>query len=137
MIIYGADDAIKKWVSHNLIGSDDMFDEKATALGILVDNELAAGIVYHNYQPGILIEMTIFSVDKRWCNRHTLRVIFCYPFIQLGLERTQAICSANNEGVIMFLERLGFTREGFHRKAYFDGLDAVSFGMLKSDCRWV
>lgn len=137
MIVYGADDAICKWVSTNLSGSDDMFDDKCKALGVVVGSELLAGIVYTQYIPNVSIEMTVFSIDKRWCSRHTLREIFCYPFIQLRLERTQAVCSANNEGVIMFLKRLGFSQEGFHRKAYFDGSDAVSFGMLKSECKWI
>jgi len=136
VIVYGADEAVAKWVSLNLTGLDDSY-EKYSAIGIVKDEQLIAGVVYSNYQPNILIEMHIFSIDKRWCNRHTLRKIFCYPFIQLNLERTQAICSADNEGVHVFLEKIGFTREGYHRKAYFDGSDAVSFGMLKSECKWL
>jgi len=141
VIVYGADKEIADWVSRGLGGNVGMF-EPCTALGVVSRGTLSAGIVFNNYQETIdgkplLIEMTIFSVDSSWCTRHNLRKIFEYPFAQLKLERVQAICSSHNEGVIMFLKRVGFTHEGTHPKAYLDGGDALSFGMLKKDCKWI
>lgn len=141
MIVYGADDAVAEWVSLGLTGRKDSF-KLSKALGVLCDGQLVAGIVFNNYQEKndsspLSIEMTIYSVDKRWCTRHNLRKIFAYPFAQLRLERVQAVCSAHNEGVIMFLKKIGFMQEGRHRMAYFDGGDALSFGMLKHECRWL
>ena len=142
MIVYGADQAVADWVSFGLGSKQPLFTEKFTAIGVVEDSKLLAGIVYHNYiktidSKPLFIEMSIYSVDKRWCSRHNLRNIFLYPFIQLNLERTQAICAANDEGVIMFLERLGFKKEGLHRKAHLTGGDALSFGMLKDECKWI
>lgn len=141
MIVYGADKEIADWVSVGLGGKIGMFNPCA-ALGVLSKGNLSAGIVFNNYQETIdgcplMIEMTIFSVDKSWCTRHNLRKIFAYPFAQLKLERVQAVCSAHNEGVIMFLKRLGFKHEGTHPMAYWDGGDALSFGMLKPQCKWL
>lgn len=141
MIVYGADDAIADWVSIGLTGKIGAF-RPCRALGVLHKGKLAAGIVFSNYQETnggepLLVEMTIYSIDKRWCSRHNLHKIFAYPFAQLQLERVQAVCSAHNEGVIMFLKRIGFKHEGTHPKAYMDGGDALSFGMLKQDCKWV
>lgn len=141
MIVYGADEAIADWVSVNLTGKKGAFTP-SRALGVLHEGNLVAGVVYNNYQETndgkpLLVEMTIYSIDKRWCSRHNLRNIFAYPFSQLRLRRVQAICSAQNEGVIMFLKRIGFTHEGTHPSAYMDGSDALSFGMLKQNCRWI
>lgn len=136
MIVYGADDTVARWVSKGVSGEENIFDNYK-AIGIVIHSRLIAGIVYHNYHPKLFIELSIYSVDKRWCNRHNLKAIFSYPFAQLKLERVQATCSAQDKGVQMFLERIGFNREGYHPKAHWDGGDAVSYGMLKPDCRWL
>lgn len=141
MIVYGADDVISEWVSLGLTGRKDSF-RNSRALGVLRGDKLVAGVLFRDYQETVsgqplLIEMTIYSVDKKWCTRHNLRSIFSYPFAQLKLGRVQAICSAHNEGVIMFLKRIGFVQEGLHPRAYMDGGDALSFGMLIHQCKWI
>jgi len=37
----------------------------------------------------------------------------------------------------MFNKRLGFQLEGIHRQAWPMGGDALSFGMLKPECKWI
>lgn len=140
MIIYGADEAVCEWVSLNL-GSKNMFG-KARGLAVVKDNKVIAGVVYNNYTTDINnnplnIEMSIFSIDKSWATRQNLKELFAYPFIQLGLKRVTATSSVNAEGVNIFLQKLGFTREGLHRNAYVDGSDAYSWGLLKQECRWI
>jgi RimJ/RimL family protein N-acetyltransferase len=81
--------------------------------------------------------MSVYSVDKRWANRDTLKKLFSIPFIQLGVKRVQTVCSAHDDGVIMFNKRIGFKQEGLHKEAFPDGGDAISFGMLKGDCKWL
>ncbi len=134
-------DSLADWVSVGLLGKVGMF-KNCRCLAALRDNQIVAGVVYHNYIEDIndkplFCEMSIYSIDRKWATRHNLKRLFAYPFIQLKLERVQAICSANDEGVIMFLKKLGFTKEGHHRKAHHDGGDAISFGMLKSECKWL
>lgn len=133
MIVYGD---FRAWASNQLFGHPDCFDEKAKTIGVTRNEQLIAVIVYTDYYPHML-EMHIVSIDKRWATRHNLRTLFSYPFIQLGLERVQAILAASNEGAISMAERLGFKREGYHSKAYTGGVDAVSYGMLKHQCKWV
>lgn len=135
MLVYGQDERVAKWVGENLMRDPQAFIP-CKAIGIEREGELIAGVVYNNYV-GHLIEMTIASLDKRWATRHNLRALFGYPFTQLGLRRVQALCSANDEGVKMFLKRLGFIHEGVHPCAYHDGNTAYSFGMLKHQCRYI
>jgi RimJ/RimL family protein N-acetyltransferase len=137
MLLYGADKDVSKWVSVRLFGDEDGFDENAKAIGVVHDNRLIAGVVYTHYQPGLLIEMSVASIDKRWASRHNLRAFFKYPFTDLKLGRVQTLCSAKNEGVIMFNKRLGFIQEGYHRLAWPLGGDAISWSMLKPECRWI
>lgn len=142
-LLYGADNDICEWVSWKLYGRGDAFCKNSSkSIGISIGNKLIAGVVYNNMHLNkagdpYTIEMSIATVDKRWANRHTLRALFAYPFIQLGLERVQISTSVLNEGVNSMLSRLGCVKEGFHRKAYPDGSDAYSWGMLKDECKWV
>lgn len=81
--------------------------------------------------------MSIFSLDKKWCSRHNLNIFFKYPFIDLQVKRATAFCSATEGDIIMFLEKLGFKKEGLHREGWHTGGDAISWGMLKSECKWI
>ena len=134
MIVYG--DGLCKWASLQLFGHPEGFDEKAVAIGVERNGKVIASVVYTDYHDH-MIEMHIASVDKRWATRHNLKVFFSYPFHQLKLDRVQAILAASNEGAISMAKRLGFTQEGYHPKAFIGGVDAVSFGMLKQDCKWL
>lgn len=136
MLVYGQDDVVAEWVAVRM-GMDAQTFKPCKAIGVEINGDLIAGVVYNKYEPDLLIEMSIASVDKRWATRHNLKALFAYPFTQLNLGRVQALCSTKDEGVQMFLKRLGFTHEGTHRCAYHDGGDAMSFSMLKHECRWL
>lgn len=136
-LVYGKDKELCALASLGLFGCDDAFDDRCIAIGVSLDGKIIASIVYSDYQPDISVQMSIFSLDKRWATRYNLRQLFLYPFVQLRLKRVAAMCSAQNEGVIMFLKKLGFKHEGTHPAAHHDGGAALSFGMLKSDCRWI
>ena len=140
-LLYGCDEALCEWASHGLFYSSGGFKD-AKAIGVVDDEELLAAVIYSNFitdycERPLTIEMSIYSVDKRWAKRHTLEALFRYPFIQLGLERVQTLCSAQDDGVISFNQRLGFQQEGIHRRAWHMGGDAISWSMLKHECRWI
>lgn len=137
MLLHNADKDVCAWVGEKIFGDPESFDEKCRAIGVLHRGNLIAGVVYSNYHPGRSIEMSVASIDKRWCNRHNLRAFFKYPFIDLGVKRVQTLCSANNKGVIMFNKRLGFKQEGRHPEAWPLGGEAISWGMLAPDCEWI
>jgi len=142
IILYGADADLRRWASQQLLGCTNGFDDTCKAIGIMDNGKLLGALIYSNYRTlpdgsPHSIEMSIAAIDKRWCSRHTLRAIFAYPFIQLGLERVQVTTSIFNEGVNSLVSRLGFVKEGFHRKACPFGGDAFSWSMLRDECRWI
>lgn len=142
MILYNAHADLCEWVERGIYGFSRGYDGVSKAIGLVIDNELVAAVTYKGFQARedgsfYNLEMGIYSVDKRWGNRQYISAVFAYPFIQLGLERVQTVCSATDEGVIMFNKRLGFKQEGLHRKAWHTGCDAISWSMLKGECKWV
>lgn len=142
MILYDAHEELCQWVEEGIYGYSNGYDGTSKAIGYIHDGNLIAAVTYSDFkarEDGSFydLEMGIYSIDKRWCNRQYLRAVFAYPFIQLRLERVQTVCSANDEGVIMFNKRLGFIQEGRHRKAWVSGCDAISWSMLKDECKWI
>lgn len=142
MIVYNQHELLCAWVETGIYGFTRGYDGSSKAIGLVLDDKLVAAVTYSNFdarEDGSFfnLEMGIFSVDKRWCNRQYLRAVFGFPFSQLKLDRVQTVCSAEEEGVIMFNQRLGFKKEGVHRKAWHTGCDAVSWSMLREECKWL
>lgn len=140
MLVYGQDEIISAWVARQFGQPDDYFNP-CRAIGIMKNDKIIAGVIYNNQKKTLekpyMLEMTVASIDKSWATRHNLRALFRYPFAQLKLERVNTQCDASDKGLIMFNKRLGFKVEGLHKKAFPTGSDAISFGMLKGDCKWL
>ncbi len=132
-LIIGQDAVISRWVGDRVgIASFG----HCTAIGIAGTAGLIAGVVYNNYREGVGLEATIASTSPRWCNRATLAAIFGYPFDQVGCRRLTAITERKNQPVRAFLCRIGFREEGLLRHG-FPSDDAVVYGMLREECRWL
>ena len=67
--------------------------------------------------------------------RSRIRLLFRYPFEQLGVERISCVIAASNVRSRKVVEGLGWTQEGAIRQFYADDEDGILFGILKSECR--
>ena len=125
---------IAAWVCRSLQMSVDEIVPVLT-LGFYDGGRLIGGLVYHNYRPGCDIWWTIYTADRRWCNRRILRLIFALAFAALGCRRINLLVSRGNIRCLNFVEKLGFKREGLLRAYRPDGGDCFILGMLKSEWR--
>lgn len=133
-------ESLQAWICSKLkVGKlcDDHYQTAAVVSGT-VDNpgKLLAGIIYHDFTPHSLM-FTFASNGDGWASRRVLSDLFSYPFEQLGLERVGAVCSKKNRRARKVIEKVGFRVEGCGRKAFYDGSDAVYYGMLKEECKWI
>ncbi|AGA64507.1 hypothetical protein B488_05150 [Liberibacter crescens BT-1] len=61
--------------------------ERFTSMGIVNDDVLVAGVIYHNYCPlAQVIELSGASDDRRWLNRFILQAIYHYPWDELQCQ---------------------------------------------------
>lgn len=136
-LVYGHDDLVTAWVASHL--NHDF--GPSSSIGVIVGEQLIAGVVYSNYIEGpygpVSIEMSIATTSPKWASRETLHRLFAYPFIQLGVKRVQASTARKNKEARRFLERLGFTFEGIARQAWPHGGDMAVYSMLKPECKWI
>lgn len=137
--VTGMDQLVADWVARHIPGVENGHSfSPCVAVGLMEGGELVAGCVYNNYRKGSQdIEMTFASVHPSWASRRTLKNFFWYPFIQLGCVRVTAIVAKKNKKVRKFVERVGFKQEGVMRKAMNGVEDAVIYGMLSRECKWI
>lgn len=73
--------------------------------------------------------------DQRFMNKRLLMTIFTALFSRA--VRVTALVAPDNHRAIKQMRRLGFVYEGFIRKGVEGHRDALMFGMLREDCRFL
>lgn len=109
--------------------------ENFSALGLMENNQLIAGVLYNHYNPPNIC-MHVGAIGKSWLNRDFLFAAFDYPFNQLGCGRVTALVPKKNKAARKFDEHLGFKLEGVMRQALADD-DMMVYGMLRSECKYI
>lgn len=135
-VLYGADMVVSQYVASRISVVSDRGFGPCRALGVIRGGKLIGGVVFHSYK-GHDIEMSAVMDDPRWARPGVMMRLFSYPFIQLGCARMTTITGASNTAARRADEHMGFVQEGVHPKGW-DGVeDAVSYGMLRENCRWL
>lgn len=135
-IIEDKNDLILRYVCEGLnIGYDWL--GKHLVYGLVIDNRLVGGLIFHDIRPNVEAWWTIYTKDKRWCNRRMLRFVFGVAFNALNCRRVSVAVDARNSECLKLVKKLGFVQEGIFRAQRDDGGDNVVLGMLKSECKWL
>lgn len=111
--------------------------EDMTALGLLRDGELTAGVLYEGFNGKNLWMHVAAAPGKRWMVREYLLAAFAYPFWLCGVERISGYVDASNAAARRFNTHLGFTEEARLRQAAADGGDVILYVLWKRDCRFL
>ncbi len=136
MIVSQPKEEIAKFVS-GIIGEGEHFPfDDYSALGLIKDGEIIAGVIYNHYvNPNIMMHVAAIP-GRRWLNREFLFACFDYPFNQLNCNRITGLVPKKNKDARRFDTHLGFEYEGNMRKALADD-DMLVYGMLKEKCKWL
>lgn len=133
-LVYGQDARVRSWVAER-IGEE--LDDANVAIGVEEDGELIAGVVYNMYTKASICMHVAAEPGKRWTTREFMYAFFAYPFLQLNCNRVTGLVRESNMAARKFDEHVGFIQEGVIRQAFEDGEDAILYGMLKSECKWI
>jgi RimJ/RimL family protein N-acetyltransferase len=139
-VLFGADDMVKLIVMRGLgqMTDPEEFGPSA-ALGIVRKGKIIGGIVYNEFT-GWSCAVTTYVDGKSgpgWCSPATLCTLYTYPFCQLNCTRIEALVSRQNRSTRRILKHMGWTEEGCHPLRYNGTDDAISYGMLRQNCRWL
>lgn len=132
-------DAVTLWTTSQLRVPNDFFGPHSN-IGIVRDGRPIVGAIFNNYQEkehGNSIHISVVSSGAPWATKDVLKLAFAYAFDQLECVRITAAIKEGNEPAIRLAKRLGFRKEGVIRKEYDGKSNAIIFGLLRSECRWI
>jgi RimJ/RimL family protein N-acetyltransferase len=135
-LLIGADAAVAEIVRQLIPNAREHGFGPCTAIGIVRNGRLIGGVVF-NYFRGFDVHMTAAFDGKGWFDRRTIRALCDYTFNQLGCKRVTALTGKKNKKARSALERIGFKLEGVHPRGLDGREDAMSFGLLKENCKWI
>lgn len=115
--------------------------EMYTAFAFLSDkSEFVGGCVVTNFREGQFgndCEITCAAETPMAFRPHVFRAVFGYVFEQLSCVRLTAVTTTRNKRARTFLEAIGFVLEGNIRRGYDGRRNALVYGLLASDCRYL
>jgi RimJ/RimL family protein N-acetyltransferase len=76
--------------------------------------------------------LLVLSVGQRW-TRPTLRYVAGWLFDDLDLRRVTARVRSDDRATRDYVRRLGFRHEGVQRRWFADDVDAVLWGLLRTE----
>ncbi len=133
-VLINQSDAVRQFVGER-VGCRDF--GRSEAIGVVLDGELIAGIVY-NEARDFDLKMHIAATSPRWASRQTIDKILGYPFRQLGCVRVTAVVPRGNHQARILLHKLGFRMEGTHKLGWDGRQTAISYGLTrKMAAKWI
>lgn len=132
--------AAAEWVAKRVDSMDAEDIGPNVSFGVVRDGKPVAGVVFHWYRRlkrGADMSVIIAATDARWCTRPVLRALFTYAFETARVTRLTCIIREGNERSIKLCAGLGFTKEGVIRRGYDGKSNALVYGMLRSQCKWI
>lgn len=123
------------WVIQNLETSPENFAKHIT-LGIMLEGKIIAGVILSDIRENVDVWLTIFSDNKRWCNKRILCAIFGVCFELLKCRRASVRVDEKNQKSIKLIEGLGFQKEGVLKGFEDNGHDSIIYAMFNNQCLW-
>jgi RimJ/RimL family protein N-acetyltransferase len=132
-LLYGHNEVVAAWVAAHIPGCERGFD-KPVSIGVVENERLIGGTVFHNYQPEAgVIEMSSAGTDPRWLSRKMLAAIFGYVFDQAGCQLVVMRVSERNGRMVKIAEKFGF--DG-HLIPRLRGRDEAEWIFTLTDDQW-
>jgi RimJ/RimL family protein N-acetyltransferase len=140
-LLYDAHELVSAFVAERIPHMQGQPFGKNVAIGVIRKDRLVGGVVFHTMRvfdgKPVSIEMSGASDDPTWLWPATLRRLFAYPFIQLGCVRMTAVTGRKNKRARRVIEGIGFRLEGVVRKGIDGKEDAMIYGQLREECRFI
>lgn len=137
-LLVGQREVVAKWLLDRIRDNVNV-NSDFNAIGVVRDGGLIGAVLYHCYRRSDAVAdlEIVIAGEPGWLSRDRLNKFFHYPYVDLGCTRTTVVVSKKNRRARKLAERLGYRLEGQIRKAMQDGADAMVYGMLKQECRWI
>jgi RimJ/RimL family protein N-acetyltransferase len=134
--------AVAGWVAERIEGIDDAAAfGPFSAIGIGIDGRPVAGFVFTELRPGphgndVRVSVAAESGAK-WARKEILAYLFGYAFAQLKCSRVTFVIREGNRHAERVSKKLGFRKEGVLRQGWDGKTNALVYGLLKTECKYL
>lgn len=136
-VALGYDKLVADYINEKVGG----FDVSGPYVGFAIFNEtgdFCAGVVVSNFRPGSRdCEISIAGETAVAWRANVCEYIFNYIFNTAECQRCTSVTTKGNAKARAFLETMGFELEGKLRLGYDGRRDALIYGLLAKDCRFL
>lgn len=134
-IISDQNNLITEWVCRNL-GYKTNWLQNYHTFGVVRNNKIIAGLIFHDVHINDDVSWTIYSTDKHWCTKKIIKFFMREAFEYLGCRRINILVNTDNDKCLKFVTGLGFKKEGLLRQFRENGQDCYILGLLKSENKY-
>ena len=131
---------VSRWVAERLQVDPASFGEHYN-FGVVQHGRPLFGAVYTGVRQMPFGKDCTLSVAARdgalWCTHENIRLIFSFGFEHLGCTRISTFVREGHVKSSKLVKHVGFRREGVLRQAHDGRTNAIAFGMLRNECRWL
>lgn len=123
--------SVGHWVAHQIDGG--YFAERSEAIGLQIDGEMVAGVIYENWN-----HRSIFC-HIAFLGRITptfIAAVFHYPFEVCDVDKIIAPIRGDNRKAISLVEKMGFSEEARIKDATPTG-DLTFYTLTRDACRFL
>ena len=132
-LLYGKSEEVAEWVSLQIPEVNNGF-QQATAIGVVSEGKLIAGVVYNEWQPNYkTLQLSIAATNPMWARKEVISGLLAYPFCQLDVYKCWMTVSSDNEKSLRMTTKVGFVKEGIMAHQYGKKRHAVIKRMFKND----
>ncbi len=130
-------DLMAAWVAQRIWPNSANQIGGCVCMAVLSGNKIAGCVAYHNYDPRAgVIELSAAADNKRWLTKRSLKEMFEYPFVDLGVQMVIARTSADEKQAHLhkIFKTYGFKSQIIPR-LYGRNEDGILFSLTDDDWR--
>lgn len=111
-ILHGEDQLVARWVADRIDFVPTVDFGPCAALGVVKENRMLAGVVYHDWQPDLgTIQLSMAADSPLWARRAVIAGLLSYPFKKLGAFKAWIATPLTSEHALRTFYRIGFKKE--------------------------
>lgn len=133
--------AIANWAAQQVpwLKNGDAFGPcEAWAIVHRDTDEIMGALIFNNYRSDIGdIELNVITLHENWASQDVFRMIADYVFNILKCNRMSCTLPRGAKRNRDHAVKVGFKLEGTKRAGFYNGVDAMIYGMLKTECRFL
>lgn len=132
MLICGQTEIIKPWVQDLIPHVDDF--GPCEAIGVVENDKLIAGIVYHDFQPKFgTVQLSMAAINPRWAKKQNIKDLLSIPFEQFDCYKVWTATPLDNAKALKINAHIGFKREAVLSSMFGKNRHGVIMRMLAPD----